>query len=133
MKKPEKKNFYLGDNGDHIELHNQAIDTYEKYHQQEIEKLNKIIFTLTTGGSERDFTSAIIEGKKLRIKVLEDKLSNLLSEEKIFILIKSNISDCICKIVNFLKCKIPETVLNLLANEYSDKIAKTISKRIRGK
>jgi hypothetical protein len=43
-----------------------------------------------------------------------------------FVLIKSIISDCICKTTKFLGQKIPESALNLLANEYTDKIIKEI-------
>ena len=45
-----------------------------------------------------------------------------------FILIKSIISDCICKTTLFLNQTIPENALNLLANEYTDKIIEEIKK-----
>lgn len=41
------------------------------------ERAEKMVRLLTTGGSERDFTSAVIEGKKLRIKVLEKQLTDI--------------------------------------------------------
>ena len=39
-----------------------------------------------------------------------------------FEIIKSIISDCICKTVVFLNAKITDSLLNFLANEYADKI-----------
>ena len=41
-----------------------------------------------------------------------------------FELVKSIISDCICRTVGFMGMKIPDSALNLLANEYTDKIMK---------
>ncbi len=42
--------------------------------------------------------------------------------------VKSIIGDCICKTVNFVGAKISESPLNLLANEYADKVIKEFSK-----
>jgi hypothetical protein len=43
-----------------------------------------------------------------------------------FEIIKTIISDCICKTARILDKNISNTVLNLLANEYTDKIMKEI-------
>lgn len=39
-----------------------------------------------------------------------------------FEIIKSIVSDCICKTLRYVNVKITEKELNLLANEYADKI-----------
>lgn len=43
-----------------------------------------------------------------------------------FALIKSMVSDCICRTAVLLEKNIPEKALNLLANEYADKILKSL-------
>ena len=43
-----------------------------------------------------------------------------------FLIIKSIISDCICKTSMILEKKIPNSVLNKLANEGADKIIEVI-------
>lgn len=50
------------------------------------------------------------------------KPTPITDKDRDFALIKSIISDCICKSVVFVGGKIPETALNLLANEYANKI-----------
>ncbi len=47
--------------------------------------------------------------------------------EHLFVNVKGIISDCVCKTVVFLDAKIPDAALNLLANEYADKIIKEIN------
>ena len=49
---------------------------------------------------------------------------------KIFPIIKSIISDCICRTAVFLKGKIPEVLLNSLANEYTDKVLNSLKEKI---
>lgn len=49
-----------------------------------------------------------------------------MTEHKLFAHIKSDVSDCICRTCVLLEKKIPETVLNMLSNEYTDRIISTI-------
>jgi hypothetical protein len=52
-----------------------------------------------------------------------------MAEHPKFAIIKSIILDCICKTTIFLGEVISESALNLLANEYTDKIIKEIKEK----
>jgi|TARA_Y100000310_G_C20541404_1_gene743478 hypothetical protein len=52
-------------------------------------------------------------------------------DEILFSRIKSIISDCVCKTLNFHNAKTTEIVLNKLANEYTDKVITQAKKELR--
>lgn len=54
-----------------------------------------------------------------------------INPEKIFTLVKSQVSSCICHTCNFLKVQIPDICLNKLSNEYADKIIADIIKKLK--
>ena len=52
------------------------------------------------------------------------------NEEKLFVTVKSDISNCICKIVNANKSRISDNFLNNLANKHTDFIIADIERII---
>ncbi len=63
-------------------------------------------------------------------KSLLPKISQGCGEK--FQIIKSEISDCICKVVISMKGKLSEKILNDWTNEYTDKIISAINKEKKG-
>ena len=53
------------------------------------------------------------------------------NEEKLFVTVKSDISNCICKIVNAKGFTISDAFLNFSANKYTDILIKALENIVR--
>jgi len=92
------------------------------------ERLERII---ADWGSSIVYDKGLI--KDLAIYILEAGFVHKDSLELDFDTVKSIVSDCICKSAVFLERKIPDTALNILANEYADKISNAKDRIIKAR